>query len=45
MKTRHFNPFRMRTYRKSAHNPLEINTYEKSRGVGVRADSASKKRL
>jgi hypothetical protein len=34
LKTRHFIPFRIRTYRKSLHNAFEMNTYKKPRGVG-----------
>jgi hypothetical protein len=37
LKTRHFNPFRMRTYVKSARNSIEMNTYKKvagGRGAG-----------
>jgi hypothetical protein len=37
LKTRHFNPFRMRTYAKSARNSIEMNTYKKPQGGGAPA--------
>ena len=35
MKTRHFNRFRIRTYRKSARNSFVLRTYKKGGGWGA----------
>jgi hypothetical protein len=37
LKTCHFNPFRMRTYKKSADNSFIMRTYKKPQGGGLSA--------